>query len=108
MTAMPEARLAREAELPYALLGMVTDFDGWRDGPGPEAGEILAVMQANAAIARAALRHLLASLPRERAPSPIDTALDGAIVTPRAQWSTAARVRLDAVARRILRKTPGG
>ena len=55
-----------------------------------------------------ALRHLLASLPRERTPSPIDTALDGAIVTPRAQWSTAARVRLDAVARRILRKTPGG
>jgi 5'-methylthioadenosine phosphorylase len=108
MTAMPEARLAREAELPYALLGMVTDYDGWREGDGPAAGDILAVMQANAAIARAAVRELLASLPRERPANPIDTALDGAIVTPRAQWNALTRVRLDAVARRILRKTPGG
>jgi 5'-methylthioadenosine phosphorylase len=38
MTAMPEARLAREAELPYALLGMVTDYDCWRDAEGGRGG----------------------------------------------------------------------
>lgn len=108
MTAMPEARLAREAELPYALLALVTDYDAWRDGEGPAADAILATVKANAATARAALRQMLASLPRQRAASPIDTALDGAIVTPRGQWNPLARVRLDAVARRILRKTPGG
>jgi 5'-methylthioadenosine phosphorylase len=108
MTAMPEARLAREAELPYALLGMVTDYDSWRDGAAPAASEIVAVIQANAATARKILRQLLTSLPRERPVSPIDTALDGAIVTPRAHWSALTRVRLDAVARRILRQTPGG
>ena len=59
MTAMPEARLAREAELPYALLGMVTDYDSWRDAEGGvEATEILAVMRANAATARNVLVEL--------------------------------------------------
>jgi 5'-methylthioadenosine phosphorylase len=108
MTAMPEARLAREAELPYSLLGMVTDYDSWREGDEVSADAILAVMQANAAKARAAIGGLAVALPRQRAPSPIDTALEGAIVTPRAQWDPLLRVRLDAVARRILRKTPGG
>jgi 5'-methylthioadenosine phosphorylase len=108
MTAMPEARLAREAELPYALLGMVTDFDSWREGDAPAAAEIMAAMQANAALGRATLRELVAALPRERASSPADMALDGAIVTPRGEWDPLLRVRLDAVAQRILRKTPGG
>ena len=64
MTAMPEARLAREAELPYALLGMVTDYDAWRDAEaGVEASEILAVVRAIAAVARKALAGLAQSLP---------------------------------------------
>ena len=49
MTAMPEARLAREAELPYAMLGMVTDYDAWREARrGSRSAEILAVMKQNA------------------------------------------------------------
>src|SRR5690606_17936942 len=44
MTAMPEARLAREAELPYAVLGMVTDYDGWRPDGSVDVSQILAVM----------------------------------------------------------------
>jgi 5'-methylthioadenosine phosphorylase len=87
---------------------MVTDYDSWREGDEVSADAILAVMQANAAKARAAIGGLAVALPRQRAPSPIDTALEGAIVTPRAQWDPLLRVRLDAVARRILRKTPGG
>jgi 5'-methylthioadenosine phosphorylase len=107
MTAMPEARLAREAELPYALLGMVTDWDCWREGEEAEAAAILEVVRANAEAARAALRHLAKKLPAEREPSPIDRALDHAIVTPRERWSPQAAARLDAVAGRLLRPVKG-
>ena len=102
MTAMPEARLAREAELPYAVLGMVTDYDSWRDGEaGVEADAILAVMRANAALARKAMGALAELLPPDRTAVPIDTALDTAIVTPRSHWGPPARSRLDAILRRI-------
>lgn len=102
MTAMPEARLAREAELPYALLGMVTDYDCWREGEAVEAAAILAVIRDNVEKARVALVELARALPEERAPSPIDRALDGAIMTPRAAWDRQAAARLDAVAGRYL------
>lgn len=103
MTAMPEARLAREAELPYALLAMVTDYDCWREGEAVDVAAVISVMRANAARARATLRHLAASLPPERTPSPIDTALDGAIITARSHWNRNAIARLDAVGGRIFR-----
>jgi 5'-methylthioadenosine phosphorylase len=51
------------------------------------------------------LRHLAKKLPAEREPSPIDTALDGAIVTPREHWGPQASGRLDAVAGRLMRST---
>ena len=106
MTAMPEARLAREAELPYALLGMVTDYDCWREGEASvEASAILEVMRGNADAARGALRHLARKLPAERAPSPIDSALDGAILTPSDQWDPQTAARLDAVAGRLFRSS---
>jgi 5'-methylthioadenosine phosphorylase len=107
MTAMPEARLAREAELPYALLGMVTDYDCWRDATADvDVTDILAVMRANADLARATLGQLAASLPAERAASPIDTVLDHAIITPRDLWDLNAAARLDAVAGRIVNVVP--
>lgn len=82
MTAMPEARLAREAELPYALIGMVTDYDCWREDAAPvEVSQIVAQMGMNGTVARATVAALCASLPAERTPSPIDTALNGAIIT---------------------------
>ncbi|MES2700033.1 MAG: S-methyl-5'-thioadenosine phosphorylase [Pseudomonadota bacterium] len=103
MTAMPEARLAREAELPYALLGMVTDFDCWRDATADvDVTDILAVMRANGDLARTTLARLADLLPAEREPTPIDSVLDHAIITPRAQWDVAAVARLDAVAGRLL------
>jgi len=103
MTALPEARLAREAELPYALLAMVTDYDCWRpheEGVGVD--EVLALMKANAGTARASLAELAALLPETREPSPIDTALDGAIVTAPDQRDPAMVARLDAIAGRVL------
>ena len=104
MTAMPEARLAREAELPYALLGMVTDYDCWREG-GADADvtQVMAVMKANAAIARQAVRKLAESLPPSRDSSPIDRALDGAIMTAPGARDGKLLAMLDAVAGRALR-----
>lgn len=103
MTAMPEARLAREAELPYSVLAMVTDYDCWREGEGVGAEEVFAVMKANAALARDAVRLLVADLPPEREPSPVDRALDGAIVTSRSERDGKLMAMLDAVAGRVLR-----
>lgn len=105
MTAMPEARLAREAELPYALLGMVTDYDCWRDaGDAVEAAEVFAVMKANAELARAAVGHLAAALPAERTAVAADTALDHALVTAEAVRDRKLCARLDAVAGRVLNR----
>ena len=69
MTAMPEARLAREAELPYALLAMVTDYDCWReDGNAVDVAQVVAQMQDNAELARKAVELFCRSLPRQRTP----------------------------------------
>lgn len=103
MTGMPEARLAREAELPYALLGMVTDYDAWRgDEAGVEAGDVLAVMHANVELAGKVLRRFLAALPPRRESSPIDRALDQAIMTARAARDPVLVAKLGAVAGRVL------
>lgn len=110
MTAMPEARLAREAELPYALIGMVTDYDSWReDDASVDVAEIVAQMTANGAIARAAIAHLCTALPAVRTPAPADTALDGAIMTAPPQRDATVVTRNHAILARILStKSPHG
>jgi 5'-methylthioadenosine phosphorylase len=108
MTAMPEAKLAREAELPYALLGMVTDYDCWREGAAEvEVSNVLAILKANAATAARMLIALATSLPEERPPSPIDTVLDYAIVTPPERRDPQAMAKLEAVCRRVLQAARG-
>ena len=105
MTGMPEARLAREAELPYAMLAMVTDYDAWREeAAGVEAAEVFAVMQKNAEVARAAVVRLAQVLPAERAGVAADRALAFALATPAAHRDAALVARLDAVAGRVLRQ----
>jgi 5'-methylthioadenosine phosphorylase len=101
MTACPEAKLAREAELPYALLAMVTDYDCWHDGGDVDVAEIIRVMGANAAIARAAVVALVAALPAVRTASPIDTVLDTALITAPEARDPAMLARLDAILRRV-------
>lgn len=104
MTGMPEAKLAREAELPYACVGMVTDYDSWReDQAGVEVTDVLAVLTANAARARTLVEHLARALPAERAASPIDTCLDYALITAPSARDPAVLARLDAVAGRVLK-----
>lgn len=103
MTAMPEAKLAREAELPYALLAMATDWDAWRDGePAVSVDTVVEQMRANAALARRTVAEFARALPRQRAPSPIDTALDDAVLTNPDHFDRAQLTRLDAVAGRLL------
>lgn len=102
MTAMPEARLAREAELPYALVGIVTDYDCWRQGETPvEVEAVIAQLTANADTGRKLLWHLAAKLPQHREPSPIDCVLDAAIVTAVTQRDPALLSKLDAIAGRF-------
>ena len=103
MTAMPEAKLAREAELPYALVGMVTDYDCWRQGEeAVEVSAIIAQLAANAGAARRMVELFAEALPAERPPSPIDSTLDSAIITPPESRDPAMLARLDAICPRIL------
>ena len=106
MTNMPEAKLAREAELPYATLAMVTDYDCWHEGHGSvDVASVIAVLQQNARTAGEAVRVLCESLQGvERTPSPdgIETCLDVAMITaPEAQDGKVV-AKLDAVAGRVL------
>jgi 5'-methylthioadenosine phosphorylase len=105
MTNMPEAKLAREAELCYATVAMVTDFDCWH--PHHDAvtvQDIIAVLNANAEKAQRLVARLARDFPREHEPCPIgsDRALDTALITaPEARDPDLLR-RLDAVAGRVL------
>lgn len=103
MTAMPEAKLAREAELPYALIGMVTDYDCWRENEAPvEVEAIIAQLTDNAARGRALVEYLVRSLPEKREVSPIDTVLDYALITDPSVQDPVLKAKLDAVAGRVL------
>ncbi|PKP72618.1 MAG: S-methyl-5'-thioadenosine phosphorylase, partial [Alphaproteobacteria bacterium HGW-Alphaproteobacteria-6] len=105
MTAMPEARLAREAELCYASVAMVTDYDCWHEGHGAvDVAGVLATLAANAAQGRALAAGLPAALGPERAPCPAgcDHALEHAIMTAPDKRDPALVARLDAVAGRVL------
>jgi 5'-methylthioadenosine phosphorylase len=105
MTAMPEAKLAREAELPYALLAMVTDYDCWRPSEqAVEVSAILAQLEANAGTARRFIVELARVLPPERQASPIDCTLDTALITAPESRDHETMSRLDAVCGRLLRK----
>lgn len=107
MTNMPEAKLAREAELPYATVAMVTDYDCWHEEvEAVSVTDVLKVLHRNAVhagslVARIAAR--MAAMPRTADPDGIDTCLDHAIITPREHRDPALLARLDAVAGRVLR-----
>jgi 5'-methylthioadenosine phosphorylase len=103
MTGLPEARLAREAELPYALVGMVTDYDCWREGEEADVETIVARLHGNAGTARRLIVELARRLPPERSPSPIDTNLDSAMITAPSARDPAMLAKLDAVCGRYLR-----
>jgi 5'-methylthioadenosine phosphorylase len=105
MTNMPEAKLAREAEITYATIAMVTDYDCWHPEHGAvEVADIIKVVVANAHKAARLMARLARDFPAEHEPCPVrsDRALDTAIMTA-PQFRDAALMRkLDAVAGRVL------
>ena len=94
MTNLPEARLAREAELPYATLAMATDYDCWHDGhDAVTVNAIIAVMQRNVAKAKEIIVELAQAVP-DPTGRPATSALAGAIITSPDSISAAARTKL--------------
>ena len=106
MTNMPEAKLAREAELCYATVAMVTDYDSWHAEFGTvDVSKVIAILNDNAGRARQLVARLAHTLPREHQACPIgsDRALDYAVLTPRQARDPALVAKLDAVAGRVLK-----
>jgi 5'-methylthioadenosine phosphorylase len=111
MTNMPEAKLAREAEICYATVAMVTDYDCWH--PGHDAvtvDMIVGVLLANAAKAKSLIKAVVPLLGARRGPcrQGCDQALEQALITAPERRDPALMARLDAVAGRVLRGAAGG
>ncbi|MBA3393358.1 MAG: S-methyl-5'-thioadenosine phosphorylase [Deltaproteobacteria bacterium] len=105
MTNMPEAKLAREAELCYATVAMVTDFDCWHpDHDHVRVTDVIAVLKANSANARRLLQHVIPVIGGDGGPcrDGCDRALEHAILTASEARDHALCARLDAVAGRVL------
>ena len=105
MTNMPEAKLAREAEISYCTIAMVTDYDSWHDEHGTvDVAKVVAVMQANSGNARRLVTRIAREFPRNHPPCPVgsDRALDFAIMTAPDKRDPALVKKLDAVAGRVL------
>jgi 5'-methylthioadenosine phosphorylase len=106
MTNMPEAKLAREAEICYASVAMVTDFDCWHsDHDAVSVQDIIHVLNSNADKATGLIARLARDFPREHEPCPIgsDRALDTALITAPEARDPDLLKKLDAVAGRVLR-----
>ena len=107
MTNMPEAKLAREAELCYATVAMVTDFDSWHEGHGTvDIQAILEVVRANSGNASHLVTEIALDFPAEHEPCPIgsDRALEHAIITAPEKRDPKLLAKLDAVAGRVLNR----
>jgi len=106
MTAMPEAKLAREAEISYATVAMVTDFDCWHtDHAHVDVASVIEVVRANASKAARLLTRVLQEFPAEHEACPIgsDRALDNAIITSPDARDPALLKKLDTVLARVYR-----
>lgn len=105
MTNMPEAKLAREAELCYATVAMVTDFDCWHpEHDHVTVDQVVTVLLGNADKAKALVKAVVPALGAPRGPCPAgcDRALDHAIITAPEMRDPALLAKLDAVAGRVL------
>ena len=104
MTAMPEAKLAREAELSYAIVAMVTDFDCWHPYHAHvDVAAIIAVIQSNAGNAARLVARLLRDFPAEHEPCPegSDRALDTALITTPEARDPALVQKLSTILKRV-------
>jgi 5'-methylthioadenosine phosphorylase len=105
MTNMPEAKLAREAELCYATVAMVTDFDAWHpEHDAVDVAQVVKVMKGNSILAQAFILRLATMLPKEHplCPQGSDRALEYAIMTAPEKRDAGMMKKLAAVAGRVL------
>jgi len=102
MTNLGEARCAREAEIAYATLAMVTDYDCWKEDEAHVTVElVIENLHRNAAMAKSIIRHVLPQIPRE--PSwPCHVALDNAILTDKKLWPVKTKAELKPILKRYL------
>ncbi len=106
MTGATEAKLAREAEISYATVAMVTDYDCWHEEHGAvDVAAVIKVVAANADRASAVVARTLSDFPAEHEPCPVgsDRSLEHAIITPASHRDPELVKKLDAVAGRVLR-----
>lgn len=104
MTNMPEAKLAREAEMPYATIAMVTDYDCWHaEHENVDVASVIKILDENSGHAQVVLRSVAESFGPTREASPIDTALEFAFITAPEKRDPALVAKLDAVAGRVLK-----
>jgi 5'-methylthioadenosine phosphorylase len=111
MTNLQEAKLAREAELCFATLALATDYDCWREeDEGVETADILAVLAANAALARRTVEHVARDFAARPVACRCARALDGAVITDPAKIPTTTRQRLALLLARTMGSddAPGG
>jgi 5'-methylthioadenosine phosphorylase len=107
MTNMPEAKLSREAEICYATVAMVTDFDCWHpDHEDVTVDQVISVLTANAGKARALVKSVVPRLGQHEGPcrQGCQTALDHALITAPEARDPAVLQKLDAVAGRVLKR----
>lgn len=106
MTNMPEAKLAREAEISYCTIAMVTDYDCWHEDHGAvDVAKVIEVLKANSGNATRLVSRIARDFPRQHPPCPAgsDRALEFAIMTAPQKRDPALLARLDAVAGRVLK-----
>ena len=104
MTNMPEAKLAREAEIAYATVAMVTDFDCWHEGHDDvTVDQVIKVLLGNADNARSLVRQAAPKLAKLTEPRAPHTALDNAIMTAPEKRDPEMMKKLEAVAGRVLK-----
>jgi len=107
MTNLPEARLAREAELPYATIALATDYDCWHQGEASVTVEaVVAVMKKNVSAAQAVLREVAKNLP-DPSQSPASRALEHAIMTAPERISAEAKTKLAPLCGRVFSNNEG-
>ena len=98
MTALPEAKLAREAEMAYAVLALSTDYDCWHDSEEEVSVDaVLAIVKKNVTLARAVVKRLAAGLPERCEELPYPRALEGALATNPKAMPAVTRERLDLI-----------
>ncbi len=107
MTNMPEAKLAREAEISYCTIAMVTDYDCWHEDHGTvDVAKVVEVLKANSGHATRLVARIARDFPRQHPPCPAgsDRALDYAIMTAPEKRDPLLLAKLDAVAGRVLKR----